>query len=148
MTQATPETLEHTTLSGISIKSPPQSSGNPTKRRQKECGSRRGWRASGEQVPLNQPSKAYMNSQRLKQQVQCLHCYVPGPLHIRYSFQFSVFTGLLSVWMSGSLILVSSLRFFFQVVCLFQIPCDDYGLSHPTIFVLLLCLRSLLFLNG
>lgn len=114
MTQATPETLEHTTLSGISIKSPHQSSGNPTKRRQKECESQRGWRASGEQVPLNQPSKAYRNSQRLKQQVQCLRCYVPGSLHIRYSFQFSVSMGLLSVWMSGSLILVSSLRFFFR----------------------------------
>lgn len=88
MTQATPETLEHTTLSGISIKFPPQSSGNPTKRRQKECGSRRGWRASGEQVPLNQPSKAYMNSETEAAGTGPEQVYTKSSVHILW-LQFS-----------------------------------------------------------
>lgn len=32
------------------------------------------------QVPLNEPSKAHINSQRLKQQAKTLHVSAPGPL--------------------------------------------------------------------
>jgi hypothetical protein len=38
-----------------------------------------------------------------------MHRPAPDPLHTRYGFQFSVFMGLLSVQMSGSLSLVPSL---------------------------------------
>ena len=59
--------------------------------------------------PLNQLIKAHMSSQRKKQQTQGLSGSAPGSLCIYYSFQLSIYTRLLSVWMSGSLILVSLL---------------------------------------
>lgn len=40
--------------------------------------------------PSDLLSKAYMRSQRLKQQVQGLHGSIPGPQHKYYSFQISV----------------------------------------------------------
>lgn len=38
------------------------------KGKQKDCNSQRRWRKTGKQGPLNQLSKAYMKSQRLKPQ--------------------------------------------------------------------------------
>lgn len=48
----------------------------------------------------------------LEQQARGLQGPVPGPLHIHCSFQFHIFIGLLSIWMSGSLLLVHSLGLF------------------------------------
>ena len=42
-------------------------------------------------------NKAPMNSQRLRWHGQGLHGSAPGPLHIYYGFQFSVFMGFLCV---------------------------------------------------
>lgn len=50
-----------------------------------------------------------MNSQRLKQLSQDLHGSAPSPLHIYYSFQFTVM-GLLIVRTSEFLILVPTLE--------------------------------------
>lgn len=137
MTKATPETLDHTTQSEISIKSPLplRVQGTPQK------GDRKSVRAR-EQVPLNQLSKAYMNSERWSSMYtgvyQVLFIYV-----IAFSFVLSW-----DCWVCEWVDLWSCVFFFFSflVVCLFQLHCDDHVLSYPTIFVLFLYLRSLLFL--
>lgn len=49
----------------------------------------RGWRTLGEQGPQNQLSRSHKNSQRLKQQAQCLRGSVPGPLYMYCNFQLS-----------------------------------------------------------
>ena len=74
-----------------------------------------------EQGPLDQLSKAHMNSPRLKQQTQGLHGPGLVPLHIYYSFQLSIFKGHLSRRMSVSLILVSA----FRTVPSVGLPCPD-----------------------
>jgi hypothetical protein len=63
--------------------------------------------------------QAHRNSQSLKQQAQALHWSAPGPLHIYCSFQLSIFMGLLSVGIGGSLTLIPALgKFYFCWVCL------------------------------
>jgi hypothetical protein len=55
---------------------------------------------------------AHMSSQRLRQQTQGLHGSASGPPYMHDGFQFSVFMRVLSVQMSGPLILVPSLAIF------------------------------------
>lgn len=112
----------------------------PWKRRWKEYNSQRGWRTPRECGLLNQLSKAYKNAQKLKQQTQSLQKSAPGPPLRYYSFHFCTFMGLLSVWMSESLIFVSSLgALSFVLVCLVQLQYDGFC------FLLFITLYSLMF---
>lgn len=91
-----------------------------------------------------------MNSQRLKQQAKGLHCSAPSPLCVYYSYQFSIFMELLSVWMSEFLILTPALGAHFLLSgCLVQPQCDvmAFVLSYCILccHVWLSSLRSLLF---
>lgn len=61
---------------------------DPWKTQQKICRSQRGWRKP-EDDPLNQPSRAHGDSQRLKQKAQTLQ----GPLHVCYSCEPHAFCG-------------------------------------------------------
>lgn len=72
-----------------------------------------------------------MNLQRLKQYAQALHGSALGPLHKYYSFQLSSFMGFLNMKMSGSLILVHSLRdlLFFYWLGLFNFDMKVFVLS-------------------
>ena len=73
---------------------------------------------------------------------QGLHGSAPCPLHIYYSFQVSIFTRLLSVWMSRYLIPMPSLRLF--SFCWFVFPVSLWWfLSYLSIFCLFLLLLSL-----
>lgn len=58
-------------------------------------------------------NKACMSSQRLKPQAQELHRSKPRSLGIYYCFHYSISTGFLTVWTSGSLILMPSLALSF-----------------------------------
>ena len=70
-----------------------------------------------------------MDSQRQKKQAQSQHGSTPGPLHIFYSFQFSIFMELPSVLTNVSLILVPSLETFFLLLGhLVQDQCDGFCL--------------------
>lgn len=62
------------------------------KKQQKGCKCQRSWKTPGEQGTLNQLSREYMSSQRLKHQAQNLHECAPHPLYIYYNII------LLSLW--------------------------------------------------
>lgn len=87
------------------------------------------------QEPLNQLNKADITSQRLKQSEQSLHGSPRGSLHLNYSFQLSVFMGLLGVWTSGPLILVSSFGLF--SFCWFALSSLDVMLIVILCYVML-----------
>lgn len=72
----------------------PQGSGNPEEEEVARMQEPEG--TPGEQVVLNQLSKAHTSSQRLKLQAQGPHMSAPGPLPISYNSQFSV------LWMPES----------------------------------------------
>ena len=57
------------------------------------------------------PPKSTINSWRLKEHPQGLHMSAPCPLHIYYGSSLVFFMGFLSVWTSGSLILVGFFSF-------------------------------------
>lgn len=107
------KTLEHIILNGYFPQIPTfRAQGTPWKRRRREHKSQKGWEVPAEQDPLNQLKRAHLNSKRMKKQTQGMRGSISDPLHIYYSCPFSIFIGLLSVWMCGSLILVSSLGCF------------------------------------
>lgn len=126
------------------IKFSPPSLGNLKKRRQNDCNSQIGWRIRGERGPLNPLRKAYMDSQRMKQQAQGLHGSMPGPLCMYYSYWRSIFMELLST--SGSLTLACSMGSFLPVV-LPQTTSIQKLLLHLVLFrhVCLLFVGSLFF---
>lgn len=92
-------------------------SGNPTDEKAQKCNSCSKWKPPRKQSLLDQLRKVYMSSQTLKQNVRDLKMSAPGLLHMYYSFKFSAFMGLLSVWTSRSLNLVPYL-FPFSLCCI------------------------------
>jgi hypothetical protein len=67
-----------------------------------------------------------------------MHGSSPGPLCVCILFQFSVFMGLLSEQMYGSLILDLLWALFLQLVCLIKIKFNVTGFVLPY-YILLLC---------
>ena len=112
-----------------------KNSGNPTDEKAQKCNSCSKWKPPRKQSLLDQLKQVYMSSQTLKQNVRDMKMSAPGLLHIYYSFKFSAFMGLLSVWTSRSQILVPYL-FPFSLCCIV--------LSIPNVMVNVLsyCRRS------
>lgn len=127
--------LEHSVLNGITLSNPfLQNSENIMEERLKDYKRQKELSTSGAQGPLNQLTKAHMNSQRLKQ----LHGPVPVSLCIDYSLQFSFRTELLSVseWISD---FVPFLRTFFLLLVFFiQCYYDGFVLSYYILLYYLL----------
>jgi hypothetical protein len=103
---------------------PLRAQGIPQKRRQEECESQKGWRTPGEQGPVNQLSRAHINSQRLRRHAQGMHGS-PQVLCLYIKASSLVFKGFLSVRMSGSLTCAFSQTLFFLLVCSVQLQCDS-----------------------
>ena len=135
------ENLEHSFLNRITPLNPIlHNSGNPMEDRLKDYKRQKGLSTPGAQGPLNQMTKAHINSQRLKQ----LHGSIPVPLCIDYSLQFSFCTELLSVseWISDFVPFLGT--FFLLLVFFIQCYCDGFVSSYYILFYyILLSLRSL-----
>lgn len=96
---------------------------------------------------LNQLSKAYMNAQTQKQQVQSLHGTLPGHLWSYYSFQLNIFCGTpeyLYEWVSDYCLLLGV--FSFCLVALFGLDVMTFALSNYISFLPCLVVISLIFL--
>ena len=145
------EIMEHSVQNGMLSSNPSlQSSGDPIEVVVQKDQSR--WKTPGEQGSLNQSNKAHMNSQRVMQKAWDLQGSVSGPLRIYCSFQLSIFMEFLSVWTSGTLILVPALRDLLLLLgCLVQPWCDGFCFCFFIVFYFVIfgcyLLEACFFLN-
>lgn len=106
------ETLKHTALNGtFPSNASTQSSGKWSEEEAEKCKSQREWRTTGKQGPLKKLSKAHMDSETKAASTGTTWVCTRPSVYI-VKFWFSIYMRFLSVWMSRSLIVVTSLRLF------------------------------------